>query len=35
MTPDGSHPACEVPGNANDPRTNKGYILNAADYTNQ
>ncbi|MEX2141179.1 MAG: DUF1559 domain-containing protein [Pirellulales bacterium] len=35
MTPDGYHPACEVPGNANDPRTNKGYILNAADYTNQ
>jgi hypothetical protein len=24
-----------VPGDANNPNTNKGYILNAADYGNQ
>jgi prepilin-type N-terminal cleavage/methylation domain-containing protein/prepilin-type processing-associated H-X9-DG protein len=29
MTPDGYNPACDV------PVVNKGYILNAADYTNQ
>ena len=35
MTPDGYSRACDVPGDANNPNTNKGYILNAADYGNQ